>query len=79
MKNYQEEKIKEIGKTVIYGEDGEVLRVINGGYLDIGLNDTISDLGANFLGTSIFWFINYLSIYGKKRIVNVFLIKKVMS
>jgi len=79
VKNYKEEKVLEIEETILYGKNKEVLKVINGGYLDIGLSDTMSDLFANFLGVFIFWVINYLSIYGKKRIVNLFLIKKEMS
>lgn len=65
--------------TVLYNENGDILKVIKGGYLDIGLNDTMKDLGASFLGAVIFWLINYLSIYNKKKVVNLFLIKKDMS
>lgn len=79
VKNYKEEDVKDICKTVLYDENGDILKVIKGGYLDIGLNDTMKDLGASFLGAVIFWLINYLSIYNKKKVVNLFLIKKDMS
>lgn len=79
VKNYKEEDVPDIYETILYDENKNVLKVIKGGYLDIGLNDTISDLEANFIGALLFWLINYLSIYNKKRIVNLFLIKKDMS
>lgn len=79
VKNYKEEKVLEIEETILYGKNKKVLKVIKGGYLDIGLSDTMSDLFANFLGVFIFWAFNYLSIYGKKRFVNIFLVKKDMS
>lgn len=79
VKNYKEEKVLEIEETILYGKNKKVLKVIKGGYLDIGLSDTMSDFFANFLGVFIFWVINYLSIYGKKRFVNIFLVKKDMS
>ena len=79
VKNFKEEDVKDICATVLYDEKGEVLKVIKGGYLDIGLNDTMKDLGAGFLGAVLFWFINYLSIYNKRKVVNLFLIKKDMS
>ena len=41
--------VSSIGKTVIYDENGYVLETIDGGYLDIGLNDTMKDLLVNFI------------------------------
>lgn len=79
VKNYKEEDVPDIYETILYDENKNVLKIIKGGYLDIGLNDTMSDLEANFMGSLLFWLINYLSIYNKKRIVNLFLIKKEMS
>lgn len=43
-----------IGKTIIYDTNGDVLQVIDNGYLDIGLNDTIEDLFVNFIGAIVF-------------------------
>ena len=41
--------VSSIGKTVIYDENGYILETIDGGYLDIGLNDTMKDLLVNFI------------------------------
>lgn len=46
--------VDDIGKTIIYDTDGDVLQVIDNGYLDIGLNDTIEDLFVNFIGAIVF-------------------------
>lgn len=46
--------VDDIGKTIIYDTNGDVLQVIDNGYLDIGLNDTIEDLFVNFIGAIIF-------------------------
>lgn len=46
--------VDDIGKTIIYNNDGDVLQIIDNGYLDIGLNDTIEDLFVNFIGAIVF-------------------------
>ena len=46
--------VDDIGKTIIYDTNGDVLQVIDNGYLDIGLNDTIEDLFVNFIGAIAF-------------------------
>ncbi len=46
--------VDDIGKTIIYDTNGDVLQVIDNGYLDIGLNDTIEDLFVNFIGATVF-------------------------
>lgn len=57
-------KINNIEQTTIrYGDDEYV--VIDGGYLDIGLNDTMKDLFVNFVGAVFFSGIGY--IYVKQR------------
>ena len=55
----------EIDKTIIYYEkNGEVFDfVIENGYLDIGLNDTMKDLYVNFIGS----FLASSSIYFKRK------------
>ena len=52
----QEEVIKDIEKTIIYGTlNGEKSAItIDGGYLDIGINDTMKDLIVNFIGAVVF-------------------------
>ena len=62
--------LKNIDKSVIYSKnkDGnEVQTVINGGYLDIGLNDTINDLFVNFLGAYTFSIIGWLYIKNRDK------------
>ena len=53
-----------IGKTVIYSnKDGQTEEtVITGGYLDIGIIDTMKDLIVNFIGAVVFSFIGYFYV-----------------
>ena len=46
--------VDDIGKTIIYDTNGDVLQIIENGYLDIGLDDTIEDLFVNFIGAIVF-------------------------
>lgn len=57
-------KLKEITKTKIYSKkDGkEIVTVVRGGYLDIGLIDTMKDLFVNFIGAFVFSILGYLYI-----------------
>ena len=61
--------IRDIRSTTILWQDGDVLRetMIAGGYLDIGLADTMKDLLVNCLGAIVFSFIGvaYLHRRGK--------------
>lgn len=43
-RNNKPVKIENVAKTILYDYDDQVITTINGGYLDIGLNDTMSDL-----------------------------------
>ena len=52
--------INDINKTVIYSSSGET--VIEGGYLDLGLNDTMKDLIVNFVGAAVFSIFGYLYV-----------------
>lgn len=57
--------IKNIEKTEIYSinKDGEAeITTIEGGYLDLGINDTMKDLLVNFLGAVVFSVIGLLYI-----------------
>lgn len=65
--------LKNIGKTIIYDKEGNELQVINNGYLDIGLNDTMKDLFVNFIGAVVFSLIAYISL--KKNKENKFINK----
>ena len=52
--------VKDIDKTVMYDKDGKLLAVIEGGYLDIGITDTMKDLFVNFIGAAVFSVIGFI-------------------
>ncbi len=56
--------IRNIDHTEIYNiENGQMKKtVIKGGYLDIGINDTMKDLMVNFIGAVVFSFLGNLYI-----------------
>ena len=58
-------QIKDIKETRIITNDGTI--VIDGGYLDIGIHDTIKDLFVNFIGALVFSFIGYLYILNRDK------------
>ncbi len=62
-------KVDNIEKTIIYNtENGETKEtVINGGYLDIGIIDTMKDLIVNFIGAIIFSIIGYFYIHNRDK------------
>lgn len=68
--------IDDINKTIIYTSDGET--IIDGGYLDLGLNDTMKDLIVNFVGAVVFSFFGYLYVINrdKYKIAEKFMPKK---
>lgn len=53
--------IKDITKTEIYTKDTEKI-VIEGGYLELGINDTMKDLFVNFIGALVFSIFGYLYV-----------------
>ena len=54
--------LKNITKTEIYSDNGKTLTIIDNGYLDIGLIDTMKDLFVNFIGAVVFCILGYLYI-----------------
>ncbi|MBR5307854.1 MAG: hypothetical protein IKU43_03720 [Clostridia bacterium] len=56
-----------IDKTVLYFSDGTLPYTINGGYLDIGIYDTMKDLLVNLIGAVVFSVIGYFYIIGRDR------------
>lgn len=68
--------VDNINKTIIYSDSGET--VIEGGYLDLGLNDTMKDLIVNFVGTVVFSIFGYLYVINrdKYKIAEKFMPKK---
>ena len=51
--------VKDINKTILYDSNDNVLTVVEGGYLDIGINDTMKDLVVNFIGAFVFSVFGY--------------------
>ncbi len=70
--------IRNITDTVINTADGESY-VVNGGYLDIGIIDTMKDLLVNLLGAVVFSLIGYTTLKFSKKsaIADNFMIKPV--
>lgn len=62
-------RISDITETVVrYVQDGESMElVIEGGYLDIGIIDTMKDLIVNCIGAVVFSIIGYIYILGRER------------
>ena len=70
--------VKDIDKTIIYDKEGNILQVIENGYLDIGINDTMKDLFVNFVGAIVFSTLAFLGLkYNKNNsFINKFIPKK---
>lgn len=62
-----------INSVIVNGEDWTEMY---GGYIDIGLHDTMEDLFVNFLGAVIFSFIGYFYSIGKSKSARNFIPKK---
>ncbi len=62
-------KIEDITSTIIYSEKkGKIIEYkIDGGYLDIGIQDTMKDLLVNFIGATFFSTFGYLYVKNKER------------
>ncbi len=54
--------IKDINKTEIYYNNNENVLTIEGGYLELGRNDTMKDLFVNFIGAIVFSVLGFLYI-----------------
>ena len=59
-------KITDITSTVIQSADGQIY-TINGGYIDIGIADTMKDLIVNCIGAVVFSIIGYFYIIGRNK------------
>lgn len=55
-------KVDGIAYTILYDEAGNELIRIEGGYLDVGIIDTMKDLLVNLVGASVFSVLGYLYI-----------------
>ncbi len=63
----KEVRVNGISYTVIYDENGEELARIDGGYLDIGLRDTMKDMIVNMIGAIVFSIFGYLYIHRRDK------------
>lgn len=70
--------IKNIDKTIIYSDNNTKTYTIKGGYLDIGIIDTMKDLFVNFIGAIVFSIIGFLYIKDRDeyKFVERFILKK---
>ena len=62
--------LNNIEKTVIYSKNQkgkEIKTVVDGGYLDVGLHDTMNDLFVNFIGAYSFSIIGWLYIKNRDK------------
>lgn len=59
--------IKDISKTILYNASGDEIAIINGGYLDIGICDTMEDLFVNLIGAITFSILGYCYVLNKKK------------
>ena len=60
-------EVKDITKTIIYHNNGKDKLVIEGGYLDIGIIDTMKDLFVNLIGAVIFSIFGWLYIIDRDK------------
>lgn len=70
-------QIKDINKTELYNSKGEKILTVEGGYLDIGIHDTMKDLIVNFIGAFVFSIFGYLYTKNKEgyRFLEIILFK----
>lgn len=63
----EEVKINGISYTILFDEEGNELARIDGGYLDIGLRDTMKDMLVNMLGAVVFSMLGFLYIHRRDK------------
>lgn len=65
----------DIARTTVELADGQMLVIAEGGYLDIGLVDTMTDMLIQFLGTAVFAVIGIIDAksHGKGRVGSLFI------
>lgn len=70
--------IRDIADVIVVHGDGTQQALSLGGYLDVGLYDTMKDLFVNFIGAVVFSVIGffYARGRGKKRVVSLFVPRK---
>lgn len=69
--------VRDIDKTILYDKEGKELAIINGGFLDIGLYDTMKDMFVNFIGAIVFCICGYLYLKkGNFKFTQHFIVKR---
>ena len=58
--------INDIEKTIIYTKDNKQI-VIENGYLELGIIDTMKDLFVNFIGAVVFSIFGYLYVINREK------------
>ena len=58
-------RINDVTKTEIFTNDNSI--IVEDGYLDVGLNDTMKDLLVNFIGATCFSLFGYLYILNRDK------------
>ena len=58
--------IDNIDKTVIYSNKNQDVTIIQDGYLELGVNDTMKDLFVNFIGALVFSIFGYLYVKNRE-------------
>ncbi len=66
-KKNEEIRINGISYTVMYDKDGNELAVVDGGYLDIGIVDTMKDMFVNMVGAVVFCIFGFLYVYRRDK------------
>jgi len=59
---------EDIAKTILFDKDGKEIAIIENGYLDIGIIDTMKDLFVNFIGAAVFSVIGYFYLLGRDKV-----------
>ena len=59
--------ISGIAETVMYDAEGNALAVVEGGYLDVGIYDTMKDLFVNFIGAVVFSVFGYFYVKNREK------------
>lgn len=63
----EEVKIDNISYTILFDEEGNELARIDGGYLDIGIRDTMKDMLVNMVGAVVFSMFGFLYIHRRDK------------
>lgn len=66
-KNNKAVAVKDVRKTILYDKNNKELMTVDGGYLDIGLNDTMEDMFVNFIGAFVYSSLGYFYIKNRSK------------